>query len=153
MTENNQKSKWGVGVSILYSIFVLFILTLVMYVSLQDIQLVEKNYYEKDLTYQDQYERIDRTNQLEKKLTITMSDESGNIFVNFPVEINKQISGNIKFFRPSNAGLDFEVPIKTDSLGVQQIDTKSMTRGFWKVQINWTVDTVEYYQQEPLMIN
>ncbi len=150
---NNKKSKWGFGVFALYGVFVLFILTLVLYVSLQDFQVVEKDYYKKDLAYQDQIDRMDLTNQLEKKLTVDLSPQGGNIIINFPVEKNKDISGAIKFFRPSNSRLDFEVAIDADSLGKQEIDINSMVRGYWKMKMNWTVDSVEYYKQEPLIIN
>lgn len=152
MAKNN-KSKWGIGVFILYGGFVLFILVLVMYVSIQDIQLVEEEYYQKDLAYQQQIDRIDRTNQLEEKLILNLPDENGNMLIKFPVKKNKEISGTIKFFRPSNDHLDFELPVETDSLGILQIDTKTMARGFWKVKVNWTIDSVEYFKQEPLMIN
>ncbi|MCK5124667.1 MAG: FixH family protein [candidate division Zixibacteria bacterium] len=153
MTEKNKKSKWGFGLFFLYGGFVAFMLSIVLYVSIQDFQLVEKNYYKIDLAYQDQIDRMDRTNQLEKKLTINLSPVSENFLVTFPVEIDKEISGVIEFFRPSNARLDFKVPIETDSLGVQEVGTKSMARGYWKVKVNWTVDSVEYYSQETIMIN
>ena len=153
MKKKNKKSKWGFGVFALYGVFILFILSLVMYVSLQDIQVVEKDYYKKDLAYQDQIGRIERANQLEKKLTINVSPESGNILINFPVEANKEISGSIKLFRPSNARLDFEIAIDTDSMGVQEIDITSLVSGYWKMKMNWTVDSIGYYQEEPLVIN
>lgn len=153
MTKNSKKSKWGLGVFALYGGFVIFILSMIMYVSTQDIQLVAKDYYRKDLVYQNQIDRINRTNRLERKVTIDASSEDGNIIVQFPVDRVSEISGIIKFFRPSNARLDFEVPIEVDSLGVQQIDSESIVSGFWKVKIDWTIDSVEYYYQEPLMIN
>lgn len=153
VTEKTKKSKWGLGIFLLYGLFVIFILSLVMFASVHDVQLVEKNYYQKDLAYQDQIDRVDRTSRLEKKLTMDMSGENGNIKIKFPVGKNKIIEGTIKFFRPSNSRYDFEIPIKADSLGTQEIDTKLMIRGFWKVNLNWKVDSIEYYQQEPLMIN
>ncbi len=153
MTDKTKISKWGFGVFALYGGFVFFILALVLYVSLQDIQLVEKDYYQKDLAYQDQIDRIDRTNLLSDKPTIDISGENGNILVKFPIQKNENIEGTIKFFKPSNSRYDFETTIKTDSLGVQEIDTKSMVRGFWKVNLDWKIDSIEYYSQEPLMIN
>ena len=134
---------------------VIFMLAMVMYVSFQDFQLVEKDYYQKDLAYQNQIDRIERTNKLEQKPSIEISTETGNIFVKFPVENNKNIEGTIKFFKPSNSRYDFEIPIEIDSLGIQEIiiNSKKMIPGFWKVNLNWKVDSVEYFSQEPLMIN
>ena len=153
MTDTKTKSKWGFGVFFLYSVFVIFILALVMYVSLQDFQLVEKDYYAKDLIYQKQIDRINRANKLAKKPTVRMSGESENILIDFQGSNNKNITGTIKFFKPSNARYDFELPIEIDSLGRQEINTKSMIPGFWKINIDWTIDSVEYFTQEPLMIN
>jgi len=137
VTEKIKKSRWGIGLFALYGVFVLFMLSLVMYVSLQDIQVVEEDYYQKDLAYQEQIDRMNRTDKLEKKLTIDFSPENGNIQVNFPVEINKDISGVIEFFRPSNSRLDFEIAIEADSLGIQEIELEPMARGYWKMKMSW----------------
>ncbi len=153
MSREVKKSKWGWGVSALYIGFVFFILILIMYASIQDFQMVEENYYEKDLAYQKQIDRMERANRLEKNVSALYNSSTGNIIVQFPVEKYKDISGIIKMFRPSNAELDFEIPIRVDSLGVQEIKTDKMVRGYWLVKILWKLDSVEYFSQSPLMIN
>ena len=64
MTEKSKKSAWGIGIFAGYGVFIIFVLALVLYASIQDVQLVEESYYEKGLAYQDRIDRRDRANQL-----------------------------------------------------------------------------------------
>ncbi len=147
------KSKWGWGISVLFIGFVLFILALVISASLQDVQLVEDNYYQKGLDYQGQIDRMERADKLEKNVSASYNSTSGNIEVVFPVMENMELSGVIKMFRPSNAGLDFDVPIQVDSSGVQEIKADRMLHGYWQIKILWKADSLEYFSQLPLIIN
>jgi hypothetical protein len=153
MSENKSKSKWGIGVFLLYGSFVFFILMLVMFVSIQNFDMVEKNYYKKELAYQEQIDRIERTNQLENNISIDFSSETGNIQIKFPVEKSNRVSGTIKFFRPSNANLDFELPIQLDSMMIQEIVSEKVLRGYWLIKIIWSADSIEYYSEMPFFVN
>ncbi len=153
MNHEVKKSKWGWGLSAFLIGFVLFILALVISASFQDVQMVEDNYYQKGLDYQEQIDRMERADKLEKKVSASYNSTSGNIEVVFPIMENKELSGVIKMFRPSNAGLDFDVPILIDSSGVQEIKADRMLRGYWQIKILWKVDSLEYFSQLPLIIN
>jgi hypothetical protein len=153
MSSDTKKSKWGWGIAIFFIGSLLFILTLVLLASFRDVQLVEDDYYQKGLDYQQQIDRIKRTNELDRKVTAAYNTSSGNIEVTFPSMGNKAISGTIKMFRPSNRRYDFEVPIKVDSSGVQEIASEKMLPGYWQLKILWKVDSVEYFSQIPLMVN
>ncbi len=152
MTNKNKKSKWGYGITLLYVGFVLFMLAIVFYVSFQDFQMVEDDYYQKELVYQDQIDKLERTRKNNADVIIKIAD-NGNILLKFPVMNNMDITGDIKLFRPSNVRMDIDLPVELDTSGTQEIETTKMARGYWKVKIDWMADSVEYYSQSPLFLN
>lgn len=152
LMRDEKKSKWGVGLFLLYGGFVIFILMLALYASMHDMQMVEENYYQKDLTYQDQIERMKRANIPGNEIDVKISPHSKNIQVVFPASMSENLSGTIKLFRPSNAELDFEIPIECNTMGVQEIETRTMAAGLWKIKIKWTSDTTEYFSESRVII-
>ena len=82
MTNKKHKSKWGYGVAFLYGGFVLFMLSIVFYVSFQDFQMVEDDYYRKELVYQDQIDKMERTRKNNSDVSVEIAS-SGNILIKF----------------------------------------------------------------------
>ena len=63
---------WGVKIVISFVFFIGLLFGLV-YISMnQDISLVSENYYEQELAYEDQIQRIKNTNNLEEGLALKM---------------------------------------------------------------------------------
>jgi len=146
-----KKSKWGVGIFSLYGGFVVFIVSLAIFVSMQEVQYTEANYYEKGLAYQDKIEKIRRTSQLTDKLMI--SQETGAIQIGYSDSSSyDKIEGAIKFFRPSNAKLDFELKLNLDQGGSQLIKTDILTSGLWKIQVDWQINSVEYFIEKTVYL-
>lgn len=150
MSNHSRKSRWGVGLFFLYGGFVLFMLILVLYVSFQDMQLVEKDYYKKDLAYQDLIDKRDRAQNLMKIDFLTREE---TIMIRFSPEISGEITGTIRFFRPDGAEKDFQVAIEVDSINTQYVPAHDMARGLWRIKIDWMVDSVGYFHQTPLVVN
>ena len=145
MNDRSRKSKWGIGLFILYGGFVLFMLTLVLYVSFQDMQLVEKDYYKKDLAYHDQIDKRERAQDFRDKMKIDFLPGEEKIMIQFSPKISGEISGVIRFFRPDGAEKDFQVAVDVDSLNIQFVPSRAMARGLWRIKIDWMVDSVEYF--------
>ena len=87
----------------------------------QDVSLVSDNYYEKSLSYQTEIDKQSRTNSLDEQVKINFNGEVINIL--FPsTYLDKNISGEIYFYRPSNPKLDFKLPLELNEEG-NQIDS------------------------------
>ena len=59
------KMNWGKGIAAVYICFVVIILGFVFYFMNQDVDLVTHKYYDEEIKYQEQIERMKRTNELE----------------------------------------------------------------------------------------
>lgn len=108
------KISWGWGIGIFYVIFMLSILSVVFYSTFHKQDLVVENYYEEDLAYQVQIDKIIRTKALKEKPK--MSLKKPDLTIEFPESIVElKPEGKINFFRPSNKGQDKEFDLELDN--------------------------------------
>lgn len=146
------KLNWGWKIAILYSGFVVFMLILVYKSSTQKIDLVTPDYYAKELKYQDQIDKEQRTRQLAQQLQWQVNNR--NITLQFPTEMKgKKLGGEILFYRPSDSSKDIKVAITADSSGVAEITGDKLSTGMYKMQVAWSADNTEYYNEGTITIN
>lgn len=138
---------WGHGIAIFFTCFVGFMLFLVVKSFQQNIDLVTENYYEQELQYQHQIEKIMNTQQLEETVKITTEKEG--IQLSFP-RLSAAIEGQVQIFRPSDARFDLLEDLLPDSQNQQLIATGSLPPGFYRIKINWQSAGKDYYTEETL---
>jgi len=146
------KISWGVKITILYTGFVILIVTLVTMAMNQKVELVSKDYYEQELRFQD---RINKSN-LSKSLEIPLTWEvkQGMLQLNFPEQFkNRKIDGSIYFFRPSDEAFDKTVSIPNSDSVTRNISTSQLKKGLYKIQISWKVDSDEFYNEGFINVN
>lgn len=149
----SKKSAWGKGVWALYGGFVLFILSMVAYVSLVDFQLVEKDYYPKEVAYQQRIDSEERALALPVQPSIRTSGVPQSAQLQLPPEWAGDVTdGSILFMRPSDHHYDFSVDIKTDANGLQEIVSDKLIPGFWRVTVSWKLDGQDYVTRHELFV-
>ena len=138
---------WGHGIAIFFACFVAFMLFLVVKSHQQNIDLVTENYYEQELKYQQQIDKVQNTKDL--KEGVKVSHSKGSIAIHFP-KMAESISGNVQIFRPSDARFDMESTLSPDVEGRQQIATTELPAGYYRIKINWKAGAKEYYTEEAI---
>jgi hypothetical protein len=137
---------WGIKILIFYLGFVVMVVASVFFAMNQKVDLVTDNYYEKELKYQDQIDKQQRTKSLTGKTEIQLLDKQIKIkFPNIPDKNNSKNS--ILLYRPSDLSKDIKIAISTDSLGIQNITIEKLIKGFWKIKLNWASKESEYYDE------
>ncbi len=138
---------WGVLVPAFYILFVIVLVSFVVWSTFQRVELVDDNYYEQEIKYQNQVDKIQRTNNLSEKLELLSYDNA--ILIQFPANLKAQkLSGEILFFRPSESKLDFKVKLQPDSLNQFIIPTDKLKKGLWKLKIDWAAGDSAFYNEE-----
>ena len=147
-----KKINWGTGIFISYIAFMLLTILTAVYFMNQDVNLVTDDYYQQEIKYQDQIDKIERTNSLPEKPVIDF--DGVRVKVLFPESLfKKNVTGQIHFYRPSNPKLDFNIPLSLNENGIQFISTKQLTAGFWRLKLNWTMNGVEYFNEKEVINN
>lgn len=144
---------WGKGIVLAFVGFFGVIFTLAYISMQQDISLVADNYYEKELAYEDQMDRIKNTDGLMEKPAVSLDKKQGQAKLQFPEALKTSIyEGSIQFFRPSNAALDQTFDIRLDEEGLQTFDISRFPKGLWKVKISWKSKNREYYNESTMIL-
>jgi len=153
MTARPKGFAWSVAAFAAPVLFLVFILSLVVYVSSQDSDAVDGNYYRKGLAYQERIEQLRRTARLDSGLTIEAHPASGMMSIRFPHSaLRQEISGEMRLVRPSDANLDQRWSLKPDSAGVQEVSIAGIAKGLWRIEVDWKADTLAYYYQSRLVV-
>lgn len=149
---NKSKFNWGTGILITITVFMIITISTVVFLMNQDVDLVATDYYNKGIQHQEQIDRLNRTNSMDE--TVQINPENGFVRLVFPKSFaQKNFSGTIQFYRPSNSKKDFSLPISIDTTAQQIVSTQSLEKGYWTVKLNWIQDSVEYYKESSFVIN
>lgn len=142
---------WGWKLTLAYLGFVAMIMTLVFKARSEKIDLVTPDYYAQEIAYQGRINAIKRTNGLSAPVAHTLNSEG--IQVTFPSECAGKIeSGEIRLYRPSDAGMDQSFPIISDFQGVFMIPSSSLKSGYYLVQSSWKMNGQDYYYEASVLV-
>ena len=145
------KFSWGTGIIIGIVVFVIFTLSMTIIFLSEDVHLVTDDYYEKTLTYQDEIDKQSRTKALNEEVKINFNGKM--IHIQFPSDYqNKNIMGEVHFYRPSDPALDFIIPLQIDKKGSQVIPVERIEKGFWRLKINWLMNEEAFYNERTITI-
>lgn len=135
-----------------YVWFVIGMLSLVYMASQESIEFVTKDYYSKELNYQDHIDRVNRTKALAKPLQWQVN--SKQIKFKFPViNSGSDIKANVLFYRPSDSKKDFSLTVIADSVGEAVIVSDKLESGIYRMQIDWESGSESYYNESIININ
>ncbi|GEP92838.1 FixH family protein [Chitinophaga terrae (ex Kim and Jung 2007)] len=143
---------WGYKIIIVFVLFAAGMLTLVAKSLRTRIDMVTPDYYKEELRYQQVIDGKRNASGLSAPLGISQSDAA--IVLTFPAEMrNPGVNGELKFYRPSDAGKDINVPLKIAAAGEQQLDKQLFTKGLYKVIVQWTMNDRPFYMEEMITVN
>ena len=130
---------WGWRITLFLTLFIGFILSMVIYSFGRTNDLVSDDYYNQEIQYQKNIDAQQNGLYLAKDITIQSSNEEINIA--FPASFNPEIEkGDISFYRPDNAKLDRSFPMKLNKNNAQKIMKNDVVSGFYKITIQFIQD-------------
>lgn len=146
----NIKWNWGTGIAIFLILFILSLISFILFTLTIKYDLVEANYYDKDLKYQEQIDKQKRFENLQDKPIIFA--ENGYVIIKYPETFNSgEVNGEILFYRPSDKNLDFKYKLDISKENKQMIDMTNKAKGIWIVKVNWSVNAISYYFEEEII--
>jgi len=145
--------RWAVGITVLYSTFVIAVIAMVIFMNNADFDLVDENYYEKEIKYQQHIDKVKRT--FDENMDISIRYEGNKLFLNFSEDLNySDCTGKIFFYYPAFKKDDFKIQMNVNSLGKQIIDvSESVAKGNWIIKIDWEYNNTSYYSEETIYID
>ncbi len=148
------KLNFGHGILMIILLFMTGILILVYKCSKQQVDPVSSSYYEQELKYSEQIIKRENSLQLIDDLKIGYDQNNHVVIFNFPAVADlRNLTGNINFYKPDNATLDFSKSIDADGQFKQAVETSGMAHGYWNVKVNWSSGSTPYYSETKIFIN
>ncbi|EOZ92384.1 hypothetical protein A33Q_4477 [Indibacter alkaliphilus LW1] len=139
---------WGKGIVLTLVAFATIMISMVVIcVKQDDIHLVTQDYYEQEIKYQEQIDRM-----------INASDLSSDALVYnefqklLTLNLNIGSKGTLHLFRPSDARLDQKIEFDITDLQANAVDVTSLKAGYWRVKLTWTEGGKDYYVEKKINI-
>lgn len=143
------KFNWGTGAFMLFGSFAVFMTCLAIFASMQRNELVTDDYYEKELEFKEVQKKQERTALLDGETTFLIEDDQ--FVIDFPKDVEGEISGEIVFFKPSSEKDDKSVTFKT-SVKRYELAIGNYSTGMYKVKVSWSANNQEYYNEGEIVI-
>lgn len=135
--------------------FVIFAAALAAWVTMatrQRMDLVRSDYYEEEVRFQHQLDRLNRTAAIRSEVAIHHDATKREVMLQLPAgHLAPRASGQVAFYRPSDAALDFQVPLAVDAAGLQRIGTGGLRGGLWKVRVQWSAAGHDYFFEQVIV--
>ena len=145
------KIHWGTGLAVVFLIFAVGILIMARISMNREVDLVSDDYYQQELSHQDQIESQRRSNSLSEHPSIRVTPSA--VSLQLPRTFSPDsTAGTLTFYRPDERHKDFVVGLKLDSTNSQLVPTSSLEKGLWRLKVRWTRHSEDYYHEEAIVI-
>lgn len=142
---------WGWKIAIVLAIYMTGIISVVWYSMTLDVNLVAEDYYQQELAYEEQIDRMKNSEALENRPTVKFSSDRNYVVLTFPKELSPE-NGRITFFRPSDFTQDRKFKLELDVENQQGFVAASLKPGLWKAKLVWEKDGKSYYDEFVIVI-
>ena len=141
------------GVTLTLVLFLTGTIGLVIMACRNPSDLVSTTYYEDEIRYQQQIDRLDSADRLKVNASVAYDPVQQRIVVTLPPGQSRiETAGRVQLYRPSAAGLDQHHELKPDASGVQSFDAKGLQPGLWRVKVFWTANGTEYRYDQKVVV-
>ncbi len=145
---------WPYGI---IATFIVFASGLAAYVSIacsNDVELVARDYYQQEIEYERQMEKMARTNALGEQVSLAPHLNTKGVTLSLPSEhADPETQGTIHFYYPANVAEDVTRELSISERGTQEIDLSNLKPGFWRVKIDWTHKQEDFYFTQELRVS
>lgn len=139
---------WGKSIVAVFVGFALFIGTLVTVCMKQEMSLVSADYYQQELDYQDQIDRIQNTAALKVLPSMRIVNDSLRLVYD---DLGTITSGVVKLTRASSARHDASFSVQgNENPGQITFPLNNMPRGRYTGSFRWVMNGKEYYLDQPI---
>lgn len=139
---------WGNGIVLTLLGFIAVMITMVIIcVKQDDIHLVTQDYYEQEIKYQEQINRMINANAM----AIDAMEYDGQLKT-ILLHLPEGAKGTLHLFRPSDARLDQKINFDMLNSDANAVDVKDLKEGYWRVKLTWSEGEKEFYLEKKINI-
>ena len=137
---------WGWKIAIVYSLFVIGMLSVVAYSTTFQTNLVGEDYYEKEVAFQQEIDK--KQNVINDSLVFNIKVLGDSVIIEFPEDV---ASGKVTFVRAADINSDKNFDLKANRK-IQSFPLDLFKNGSYEVQVDWKANNKNYYWEEKIII-
>lgn len=142
---------WGYRIVVAFGLGVAFILFLVWKTMQVDIEMVESNYYEKEMAFNGKIQATANAKALAQPITVEKQDQQILVKID-SVTAAAITSAEVHFYNPASEKADKKVAIKASTNGLYFFSVNSFVKGKYIAKISFTSAGKNYYTEELIFI-
>jgi hypothetical protein len=136
---------WGTGIAIVYSTFAIGMVSAVVTAARRhDPGLVQKNYYELDIRYQERIDRRQNAAGLTESPTVQYDAAAAVVRITFP-EALPPANGHVLLYRSADNKSDLAASFSQKK--VVEVPLKTAASWRWHAEITWSAGGVDYFNE------
>ena len=148
----NWKWNWGKGLATAIILFMCATLGFVFFALTLDFDLVEEQYYEKSVKYQQHINSVSRVDKLNGSIEFTTDNDV--LVITLPAFFHrKQLKSNLHFYRPDNERLDVQMNGDFNQNHTQKIPLDQFKSGKWLLKLSITANGTDYYEEYQFFVD
>lgn len=148
-TTKRRIEPWPVAIVGFFVVAILGAVAFVTFCTMHPSELVAADYYDQEMRYQEQMERLERTRTQTSGASVSFESAANQIRIQVPPEqVSSGVKGWIHLYRPSAAGMDRRVELSVDAKGQQVIDAADLVAGRWEVRVAWEAEGEEFFYSQ-----
>ncbi|MFN3299764.1 MAG: FixH family protein [Sediminibacterium sp.] len=142
---------WGYRIVVAFGLGVAFILFLVWKTMRVDIEMVESNYYEKEMAFNGKLQATANANALSTKVSVVKQDQQ--ILLKIDSTTAAAITtAEVHFYNPASEKSDRKLNIAASNNGVYVFPVAQFNKGKYIAKISFTSAGKNYYAEEVIFI-
>jgi nitrogen fixation protein FixH len=144
---------WPVAITIFFACVIPACVGLVIFCSRHPADLVAADYYEQEVRYQGQIDRLQHAQQRAQLASVAYNATSKQITISLPTDVPlTNVMGTITLYRPAAMNQDRTFKFEPGANGVQNLDASGLVTGLWKVRVSWTIGQEDYFLDQEVVI-
>jgi nitrogen fixation protein FixH len=156
MKQTSPRSRWNpwpIAITIFFAFVVTACVGFVIFCSRHPADLVAADYYEQEVRYQGQIDRVQRAQQRAQLASVVYNSTSKQITISLPADAPlTNVTGTITLYRPAAMNQDRTFKFEPGVNGVQKLDASGLVTGLWKVRVSWTMGQEDYFLDQKVVI-
>ncbi len=139
---------WGYKIIIAYLLFMIMIFYFLFVAFQQKNEMVEENYYEKEMEFQHHYNA--ERNLIHTGLKPDLEIRDHYIKIKLPASLSStKTKGYYRFLRLSDKSKDINSSFQTDTTGIVYLESDLFIPGTYQFTIQWSHNDQSYLYKDP----
>ena len=142
---------WGIRIIIAYAAGVCFILYFVVRSMMLNTDMVEENYYDKELAYNTHIQGVDNAKNMANPIVV--SNLSSQIEISIDSVVTAGLNnGEIHFYNPASEKSDKKFKLSASTSGKYIFNKSAFNKGKYYVKISFNFHQKPYYTEQVIFI-